>query len=80
MSIPPARNGEEAGYVALAAVSELIDLLASKQIIGASEVVVMLGRAVTRLNAQPNGPSKRAAALLAAQLKVEEYAQRISRV
>lgn len=71
MSIPPAQNGEEAGYIALAAVSELIDLLVSKQAIGDSEVSVMLGRVVKRLNAQANNPSKRAAALLASQIEIE---------
>ncbi len=72
MPVPSAQNGEEAGYVALAAVSELIDLLVSKQIIGDSEVSAMLRLVVDRLNAGPNGSSKRAASILASQLEVEE--------
>jgi hypothetical protein len=72
MSIPPAQNGEESGRVALAAVSELIDLLVSKQVIGGSEVAAMLALVVNRLNAQPNAASKRAAARLATQLNIEE--------
>ncbi len=70
--IPQAQNGEEAGYVALAVVGELINLLANKQVIGASEITTMLVHVVDRLNTQPNHASKRAAALLASQMKIKE--------
>ncbi len=72
MSIPSAQNGEEAGYLALAAVNELIGLLISKQVIGDTDVTVMLRAIVGRLKAAPNDPSKRAAAVLARAIDVEK--------
>lgn len=72
MELPPPQNYEEAAFMAYAMMAELINLLVAKQIIGDSEVRAMLGNVVSRLNAEPDFFSQRAANVLSGAIEVEE--------
>ena len=72
MPLPTPDNAEETSYLTLAMLSELIDVLISRQVIGDSDVAEMLGRVVDRLDAHPNFASKRTARFVAERMKIEE--------
>jgi hypothetical protein len=64
MTLPTPQNHEEASYLAIATVRELLDLLINKGILKGSDITGMLRLAVERLEKEPNFNSQRAARFL----------------
>ena len=64
MTLPTPQNSEEAGYLALATVRELLNLLISKSIIDDGDIAAMIGLVSERLEKEPNSSSQRVARVL----------------
>ena len=64
MSLPTPQNSEEAAYIAVATLNELIDLLIAKGLINSDDVSIMLDRVIERLSKENYFASKKAAAFL----------------
>jgi hypothetical protein len=61
MTLPSPQNHEEAGYLAIATVSKLLNLLINKGVLRGSDITNMLGLVAERLEKEPNFNSQRAA-------------------
>jgi hypothetical protein len=64
MTLPTPQNPEEASYLAVATVRELLNLLINKGVLSKSDITTMLGLAAERLKKENNSVSQRAARLL----------------
>jgi hypothetical protein len=72
MTLPTPQNSEEASYLAIATVSELLNLLIKKGILSESDIAAMLRLVADRLEKSPNFGSQRAARFLANWMGVED--------
>jgi hypothetical protein len=65
MTLPTPQNPEEASYLAIATVRELLNLLITKGVISEDDITAMLRLAAERLKEENNYGSQRAARFLA---------------
>lgn len=65
MDFPAPTNGEEAGYIAAAAIDELLNLLVRKGVIDKGDTLTMFGLVAKKLAQSGNSGSHRAAKVIA---------------
>ena len=72
MTLPTPQNSDDAGYLAIATVSELLNFLINRGVLSGNDVTAMLRLVATRLEKEPNFGSQRAARFLANWMEVED--------